>query len=50
VVSEPDSRYPIVVGELVGGYSGSSRYRFMCEIPEGDDYLAAEITQLTLVE
>lgn len=50
-VSDPDSRYPIVEGELVGAYSGSSiRYRFTCEIPEGDDYLAAQITALTLVE
>lgn len=50
IVSEPDSRYPIVEGELVGGYNGSSRYRFTCAIPAGDDFLAAQITELTLVE
>lgn len=51
-VSDPDARYPIATGELfVQRNSGEDgRYRWTCEIPEGDDYLAARITEWTPTE
>ena len=49
-IKDPGSRYPLVEGELVGSYSGDARYRWACEIPTGDDYLAAQLTSFTLVE
>lgn len=43
-VFDSEARYPIVFGELEAG--SERRYQWMCEIPHGDDYLAAEITSL----
>ena len=52
-VFDPNARYPIVFGELeVQHWSGGgeSRFQWMCEIPAGDDYLAAEITSLVAMD
>jgi hypothetical protein len=52
-VFDADARYPIVFGELEiqhWGDGGDSRFQWMCEIPAGDDYLAAEITTLVAID
>jgi len=51
-VSDPDARYPIATGELLvlRNNGGDVRYHWTCEIPHGDDYLAAEIVSLTLTD
>ena len=52
-VFDADARYPIVFGELEiqhWGDGGESRFEWMCEIPAGDDYLAAEITSLVAID
>lgn len=43
-VFDSRAKYPIVFGELDAG--GERRYQWMCEIPQGDDFLAAEITSM----